>query len=286
MKNSQVIIVRKVRTVMVVDTCILPATKPVIPKRAKVRPPRPRQPHTGIPDGLTPLRIRVGVTPPIQPVATHVYAPMSPSREESTYEPSSPRTGNSVIGKIMRSIHDNKGGTFRKAPFEPYDNHIFRIKAMKSSGEFTDTFIEAITQKHIDYYERYPTPEPKPRNALDSIPQCVDDTVTRTRVLADGTIRTKTDAPLAIIGRRNIYTCNVDEYLIAMKKFGYPEWVLKQTLEKYQKYMREKDDYIAWFNRVFSKYKSTKPAKPKKKHIRERAKKFIPKYLQLDENDK
>ena len=265
------------------------------PKRARVRPPRIPDILDGIPFGLAKLRItpaipfeltNLRITPVAPFVTTDVYAPMSPSREESTYEPSSPRMGNTVIGEILRSVHDNKEPTFRKAPFEPYYDHPHRIEAMKSSGEFTDDFIETITQKHIDHYKRYPVPEPKPPNEPILIPGCMDDTVTRTRVLANGKIRTKTDAPMAIIGKRNIYTCNVDEYLIAMKKFGYPTWVLKQTLEKYQKYMREKGDYVCWFNNVFSKYKSTKPAKPKKKHIRERVKKFIPKYLQLDEDDK
>jgi len=215
-----------------------------------------------------------------------MYTPLSPAHEVHAYQPNSPRLGNSRVERIIGKIRANKPPQFRKSEFVPLCNYRAQLHAIRLSGEFTDEYVDALLTKHDDFYAMHPDPTPRPRNEPIRIPECSDDTITTTKTLKNGTTKTKTEAPLAEIGKKNIFKVPVNDYIVAMKKFGYPNWVLEQTLERYQQVKKDSGEYEKVFNQVFSSYNATKPSKPKKKHIRDRARKFAAKTIQLDDDDK
>ena len=214
-----------------------------------------------------------------------MYTPISPAHDVRAYEPQSPRMGNSRAERIIAKIQSTTPPPFKKVQFLPLCNYHKQIESMRFSGEFTDEFLRKFIEKHEKYYEENPGPVPKTPNEPINIPECVDDSVTITKTLRNGTTRTKTEAPMADIGCKNIFKVPINEYIIAMKKFGYPDWVLEQTLAKYQKIQKNRHEYDGVFDSLFSKYKSSKPAKPKKKHIRDKALKFVAKRIQLDDEE-
>ncbi len=217
----------------------------------------------------------------------NVYRPMSPRRDIDTYRPASPRLGNTRVEQLIRKMTSKEQpDVFVKTPFRPlydYENH---IRMMRTSGEFSDDFLDKFHQQHVDFYRRYPQPEKKKfEDPLQHLPKYADDVVTRTITNTDGTTTTKEEAPMAEFASQNIFKVPINKYIKAMKKFGYPNEYLKKTLTNYQKILKEQHKAEKVFNRVFASYGTSKTVKTKKRHIRDKVAKFIIKSTKLDDDE-
>ena len=142
---------------------------------------------------------------------------------------------------------------------------------LKRTGTGKD-ILDCIQSKHERWERLHPPPARKPVEppldvSSDPLHVVVNLTITKT-----GKVKVTARAPMEHIYNEYISKgtkAPIDEYLKALKRFGYPESVLLNVLEKYQRREAESDELDTFIELVFGKGRG-KTSKPKLRSVKER----------------
>lgn len=222
-----------------------------------------------------------------------VYTPMSP---RAGYEPSSPRAGyvpmSPRVGvsepSFLQGIIDNMRMLDPKTknidnwrPVANYKEYLKtleeheRLQAASMTPEKGEKFlaesIERINtsrERHENWEAAHPPSEPTPVKEPINVPDDMDHIVVNMKVLKSGKVRVNMCAPMNELNVNYYKKCKlppIDVHLKALKRFGYPDWVLERVLDRHEKLPERMKEMDNVFMRAFGKYGSTKASKPKKK---------------------
>jgi hypothetical protein len=224
-----------------------------------------------------------------------VYAPMSP---RSGYEPSSPRAGyvpmSPRVGvsrpSFIQGIIDNMKVPIRNINFKDtwrpianYKEYLQVLERHERSNAASMTpekgekylieslkRISEIRERHEKWEADNPPREPTPTKEPINVPDDMDHVVVNLKVLKSGKVKVHMSAPmneLYVNYYKKFTRPPIDVHLKALKRFGYPDWVLERVLRKHEKLPEKLKEMDEMIERVFGKYSSSKPSKPKKKTV-------------------
>ncbi len=213
------------------------------------------------------------------------YVPQSP---RSGFVPQSPRSNGGRLQDILDSIQNRKVVTFKEPKFMLIANYESYLTSMELSEKrhaeclppkIRERYLEEsqirlakIRSKHEEWYANHPPPPPKPQKEKVNVPDNMDHVVVDLKVMKSGKIKAYIGAPMAEI-HENYYSKGVRppliEHLRALKRFGYPDWVLENVVKNHEKLPEKKKMMEEVIEQVFGKYSNSKPSKPKKKTVTE-----------------
>lgn len=217
-----------------------------------------------------------------------VYVPLSP---RAGYTPQSPRSFFTTVNggrvqAILDSMKNQKAILLKERPFVPIMNYESYLEAKNISErryahtllpkdrekylEELEVRMAKIRSKHEQWYATHQPPPPKPQNEPINVPNSIDHVIVNIKVLKSGNIKVNLSAPMAPIYEKYISKCvrpPLIEHLKALKRFGYPDWVLEKVVKKHERMPEERKKMEDVIETVFAKYSNTKPSKPKKKTV-------------------
>lgn len=217
------------------------------------------------------------------------YTPMSP---RSGYLPQSPRSSFSRVGGriqgILDSIKNLKNTGLKEPPFVPIMNYESYLTSMELSDrrraqclppkdkerylEEMEIRLAKIKSKHEAWYEAHPPPPPKPKPEPINVPKDMNHVIVDLKVTKTGKVKAYVGAPMAEIHDQYLskgVRPPLIEHLRALKRFGYPDWVLEKVVKAHEKIPEKKKKMEEMIETVFGKYSNSKPSKPKKKTVTE-----------------
>lgn len=217
------------------------------------------------------------------------YAPLSP---RSGYVPQSPRSSFRQTGgrlqEILDSMKNRKVVGLKEPRFAPILNHEAYLVSMELCEkrhaqslppkdrekylEETEVRLAKIRSNHEAWYAARPPPRPKPQKEPINVPKTIDHVFVNLKVLKSGMIKVTMSAPMAPIHEKYLskgVRPPLMEHLKALKRFGYPDWVLEKVVNKHEKLPEEQKRMEEVIETVFGKYSNSKPSKPKKKSVTE-----------------
>lgn len=203
-----------------------------------------------------------------------MYRPESPGLDP-VYRPVSPYGREPVmvgrIGNIIQAMRNPKA-VIRPDLFRPIYNWRDHVRILKANGQS----YEHIEKQHLEWEQAHP-----PRNySLPSkdpinVPNDMEYVVINLKVLKSGKVRVSASAPMDIIHRKyhiNAVRPPLEEFIMALKTFRYPDWMLEKVLNSYENAPILKAQMDKVIDQVFSKYSTKTPTKPKKQTLSKKMK--------------
>lgn len=202
-----------------------------------------------------------------------MYRPESPGLDP-VYRPVSPYGREPVmvdrIGNIIQAMRNPKA-VIRPVPFRPIYNWRDHVRILKANGQS----YEHIEKQHLEWEQAHPPREPLPEKESINVPNDIEYVVVNLKVLKSGKVRVSASAPMDIIYHKYYVNCvkpPLEEFIVALKTFRYPNWVLENVIKSYENAPKLKAQMDKVMNQVFSKYSTKTPAKPKKQTLSKKMK--------------
>ena len=200
-----------------------------------------------------------------------------------SYRPESPRTlpqlRPGIFGKKRTVIPSGNtqeyfhklikfNGPLKPKRFRPVQYWRGYVKDLERTGT-EKSILDRIQSDHEEWENEHPENREVSEKEVISVPNRVDSVVVNMTVTKTGKIKVHTIAPMATLYEK--YHSKgirppLDEFLKALKKFGYSERILLNVLEKSQRREAKSAELDAFIERIFGKG-GGKASKPKAKSV-------------------
>lgn len=205
------------------------------------------------------------------------------------YTPESPRAPVTITSGFLRpGIFGKKKAVTPEGPVPEYlKNMLYKNNFSKPKQKFapvmywkeylkdlerTVTSEDIVDRLRTLHEEWNPVETVEVAVTSHAVPDHADAVVANLTTTEAGKVKVYIGAPLDDITHRYLSKgtrAPINEYLKALKRFGYPEEVLLKVLENHQKRETKSDELDAFIERIFGKSSNKTASKPKAKSARD-----------------